>query len=528
MTEKYITRIKFHNFKRFSEFDLEFSEGLNLLIGDNDSGKSSILLAIDLVLGGNGNRVELLGLESLISSSAINKFREMDVTERRFEELPKCWIELYLNEQDDPNISGKFNSSDLDCSGLLLEFLPRVDLVDEISHILAEENASFPFEYYRPSFRTFSGKSFTGYSRYVHKLLIDHTQISSEYARRSYISGVYKAHSTPDERNRNRFGYRQIKDDFKNSALAEVNSRLGADYDFTLRHGAKSTLEGDLTLAGNGVQLENMGQGKQCFIRSEFALTRSQDGNSPDVIMLEEPENHLSHNNMSDLINRISSASGSQLIVTTHNSLICSKLGLEKAVMLSHESDVPARLTALTPETSKFFKKSPVASVLEFILSNKVVLVEGAAEYILFESLFQNHTKEALESSGIHVISVGGLSFKRYLELAQILNIKVAVVTDNDGDYQSNIIEKYEDFQSKDRIEVFSESDDQKSTFEISVYDKNQDVCEELFGSQRRSLSVVEYMLANKSEAAYQLLSNKGTEIEGPDYINSAIEWIRK
>ena len=46
--------------------------------------------------------------------------------------------------------------------------------------------------------------------------------------------------------------------------------------------------------------------------------------------------------------------------------------------------------------------------------------------------------KERLEDSNIHVISVDGTSFKRYLDLAKLLDIKVTVIRDNDGDYQKN------------------------------------------------------------------------------------------
>ena len=40
---KTIQKIKLFNFKRFSEFDVEFTEDLNVLIGDNEAGKSTLL-----------------------------------------------------------------------------------------------------------------------------------------------------------------------------------------------------------------------------------------------------------------------------------------------------------------------------------------------------------------------------------------------------------------------------------------------------------------------------------------------------
>jgi putative ATP-dependent endonuclease of OLD family len=49
----YISKIVIRNFKCFrSDFVLEFNKGMNVLVGDNDSGKSTILEAINLALSG--------------------------------------------------------------------------------------------------------------------------------------------------------------------------------------------------------------------------------------------------------------------------------------------------------------------------------------------------------------------------------------------------------------------------------------------------------------------------------------------
>ncbi|PJA08930.1 MAG: ATP-dependent endonuclease, partial [Flavobacteriales bacterium CG_4_10_14_0_2_um_filter_32_8] len=54
---KIIEKIKIKNFGRFKELSLEFDKTLNLLIGDNESGKSTILSAIDMVLSGSRSKV---------------------------------------------------------------------------------------------------------------------------------------------------------------------------------------------------------------------------------------------------------------------------------------------------------------------------------------------------------------------------------------------------------------------------------------------------------------------------------------
>ncbi|RTE85493.1 hypothetical protein EYQ95_11280 [Lysobacter sp. N42] len=46
---QYIKKLKLFNFKRFRKFEVEFSSETNTIIGDNESGKSSILQAIERV-----------------------------------------------------------------------------------------------------------------------------------------------------------------------------------------------------------------------------------------------------------------------------------------------------------------------------------------------------------------------------------------------------------------------------------------------------------------------------------------------
>lgn len=53
----YISKIKIHNFRRFRDIEILFNRGRNILVGDNESGKSSVLQAIDLTARGSRHRV---------------------------------------------------------------------------------------------------------------------------------------------------------------------------------------------------------------------------------------------------------------------------------------------------------------------------------------------------------------------------------------------------------------------------------------------------------------------------------------
>lgn len=69
-----------------------------------------------------------------------------------------------------------------------------------------------------------------------------------------------------------------------------------------------------------------------------------------------------------------------------------------------------------------------------------------------------------MSQSDVHILSVDGTSFKRYLDIARLLGIKTAVIRDNDTDYEENIINRYKDCVG-DNIKVFADNDNTRSTF---------------------------------------------------------------
>lgn len=518
-----IKKIQLSNFKRFRNFSIDLDEKINLLIGDNEAGKSTILTAVEIVLSGSRTKVEMIGLDNIINLEAINEFLKSD---RKYENLPKVSVELYLSEHGNPDLNGRDNSAGIDCDGLSLICEPNDDLSDEIKKIIGQEDTNFPFEYYSINFRTFSGEGYTNFRKFLKYVVIDNSHISNEYAMRDYIKTMYEENVQEIDRNKNQNEYRRYKEEFRKKVLSDVNDKI-KDYAFVLKTGSKANLETDLTISEGEISIENKGKGRQCFIKTDFALKKKNKGDVLDVILIEEPENHLSHTNMKKLINKISDSSDNQLFIATHSDLISKRLDLRKSILLNSSCSTPLMLKNLPESTAKYFIKAPDNNILEFILSKKVILVEGDAEYILMEEFYNNITKGKMYDSNIHVISVGGTSFKRYLDIAKLLNIKTAVIRDNDNDYQGNCVNNYVDYICEN-IRIFSDKDNIRYTFEVALYLDNSVLCNELFGAERKTLSVQDYMLKNKADVAFELLDKRAKEIFPPSYIREAIEWIKE
>jgi len=394
---KYIKKVKLENFKRFRSLNLSLYEDLNVIVGENESGKSTILSAIHYVLGGNRNKIESIGFDKLINAQAIKEFLASD---KKYEDLPRLSVELYLNEQNNIDLNGKNNTDDIECDGLRMECIPNDELGQEIKEILEQEDSNFPFEYYTVKFNTFQGDGFSGYKKYIRHILVDNTLVSNEYAAREYITDMYGTYVVGAEKYKHQNEYRKVKENIKNNILHDLNARI-EDYSFALKHDSKANLMTDLTLTQGDIGIENKGRGTQCFIKTEFVLKKADGGrsNGIDVALIEEPENHLSHINMKKLIRKIAASDDKQLVVATHSNLVSARLDLRKTILLHGSSDAPASMKDLTEETAEFFMKAPDHRVLDFVLSKKAILVEGDAEFILMEEFFKKITGGALEGS---------------------------------------------------------------------------------------------------------------------------------
>jgi predicted ATP-dependent endonuclease of OLD family len=351
--------------------------------------------------------------------------------------------------------------------------------------------------------------------------------IDNEYATDLFVKTLYNCSVSKVEKNKHLNEYRNFKLKFKEKVLKCLNDRISKGrYEFSIKNNTKFNLETDLTITEDDVDLQNRGKGRQCFIKTEFALQKNED--ELDIILLEEPENHLSHINMLKLIERLNESQNKQLFIATHNNLISARLDLRNSILLNSSSEKPIVLEELSEETAKFFVKSSYNNILEFILSSRVILVEGDTEYILLEKFFELETGEKPNLSDIHIISAGGKRFKRYMEVANLLKIKTAVITDNDKDYQNKCVDNYTSYNSEN-VKVFYETDNDIYTFEISLYNNNKEICDEIFREKlKKNKDVKQYILNNKTECALELLDKKGDELTVPEYIKESIKWLRE
>lgn len=520
-----IDKIIIENFKQFSKLEINCNAGRNIFIGENGSGKSSILQAINLVISGSYGQIEKSGLVNLFNSNTIKNFLSDES-----QELPELLIELYFDSKvseikDNFKIEGIHNSMKLiQQFGIKLRIFPNDELINDIKDSLKNSDRKiFPFEFYKVEFLTFSGEHYNSYNKpfKFNTKVVDTSSINTKFETRKRIDEIYNDSVKPENRAKINNEFRKKTDDFINE-IVQNNLMEEKDYQIVIDNYSERSFKEKITALKSDVDIKNFGQGEKVLLSMENSYRRQNDRTK--IILIEEPENHLSFSNMHLLLEIIESGGEIQTFISTHSNMIASRLELDNCIFIK-EGNVLS-LKDLNGETVDFFKKSTNQNILNFILGNKCILVEGNAEYILINKFYNLITGGNPHKDGVHVISVDGLSFKRYLQIAQeITNKKVAVITDNDKDYQSNIKDKYEMYDSNKNIKIFSDEDEQKNTFEVCLYMNNEYIINQSTLTQSRDK--LKYMLNNKAESALRMIDIVDDKFIIPEYIREAIEWVK-
>jgi len=522
-----ITKIYLKNFRQFQSITIDLNKNKNIFIGSNGTGKSTILSAIDLVLSGSIKKIENITLESIFNSATIlNCIAKKDNLNAT--ELPELSIELYLYECGNHKTNGIHNKEKRVCDGLKLKIIPDEAFLNDILKMLkAKNNKIFPFEFYKIEFKTFADIPYNSYNKPFKHAYIDSSVASSTFAMKKFIQSNFINVTNDEERARINNLYREYGNEFNDKLSTNYKNLILDDYKIIADSKGENAFSKNISASKNGVYIEDMGKGEATLINIQYVLQKY--AHDTDLILLEEPENHLSFTNMHKFIDQAEQY-GNQLFISTHNDMIASRLDLTNAIFC-HGGQVIS-LKSLDKNSANFFYKAPNQKILNFILSPKVILVEGSAEYLLLHYLYVKNYRREPYKDNLSIVECGGLTSHHYLEIAKLfLNKKVAVARDNDKNYDSNITKNYEEYRGEN-IEIFSDKSNDRHTFEICLYEDNSSFYETKIKNAKMTSGVLGFMLKNKVESAFravqELEKDSNLSFTTPSYISEAFEWIRK
>lgn len=532
-----INKLRIINYKLFRNVIIEMNDNINIFVGENDSGKTTILEALAMVLTGkiNGssiaNRLNLDWFNTNVRRDFIVAIEAGDTPV-----LPAIEIEAYFSTPSEDEVyikkfKGTNNSLHEDAEGVKVEIIFDPQYAPAYKQLLLDGKVKdIPIEYYKVIFRSFANPEYYAQTTAKKVAYIDTTKKDYGPVLSRFVSNSINEYLTEEDMTELRHAYRANRNEFtENPAVMRLNNKLqqshsfeGKEISLNLREEGIDEWKGDMSISLDGIPLENSGFGTQNMFKSEIFLLQNTD---VDVLVIEEPENNLSYANMSVLISKLANSTEKQLFISTHSSFVANKLGLQYLHLVANKRTIPFRM--LSQDTYDYFLKLPGYNTLRVLLANHVILVEGPADELIVQRAYIDNFGKLPIESGIDVISVDSLAFQRYCELASLINKSLTVVTDNDGDVDA-VQERYKRY--GDLVTLCVEPNNALNTLEPSVLAVNLDTFDSFKSiiylgkdiKDRDEESIKKFMVGNKTDWSMRVFTS-AQKITYPKYILKAI-----
>jgi len=466
----HISEVYIENFRIFGckkeALTLQLSRGLNVLVGENDSGKTALVDAIRLCLGTTARDQPRITLDDFHFGPS---GREIELTIRcKFafatDDEAGAFVEYLTPGDSGPMLYVMLRAvrpgdeaKSLRRNGITAEVTtgpdgggPRMDAV------MRQQLTS---TFLKP-LRDAASELSSGRGSRLSQILSSHKQ----------FQGQDKSDFDPDTADEPstlvgimRKAERAIEN---NAVIAETQRSLNTDYlaHFTI---ANAPLQGRAGMARAELRhilekldlwIENpalaertmrgLGSMNILFMASELLLLRQNEDVGLPLLLIEEPEAHL-HPQLqllvSEYLSRNAAGDGDsrmQVIMTTHSPTLGSKLRLEAITLMSDGRAFPLApgQTRLDTNDYRYLERFMDATKANLFFAKGVLIVEGDAENILLPTL-ATLLGRSLTHYGVSIVKVGSTGLFRYSRIFRRLDtdgeeaavpIRVACIADRD------------------------------------------------------------------------------------------------
>lgn len=511
----YIKKIHIQNYRIFADFTMEFHKGLNVIIGANNSGKTGLLYAINL-----------LNSPSDISVDDFNKNNLSQYSELYLETAPSITIEY--------DICHKICEDDTDDESIirLMPFLGIKGFAENRQendgvveyNIAARIKAAYSLntkflEEYKKAVSN-EAKDFETYLLILKRFVDNHYSwwytngISDTKAEQKAVTDIFDIRFIGAERTSEEVRMetkREIISFTKNSnnaaALAMLKHKVSEDIknflspsitkldalfeneknEIGLAKGnvsIASTVQAKFSLAdtyttevkdtksGYTLPLQHNGLGYNNLINIYMLvkLTEIRPGKDFRILCLEEPEAHLHPAMQYKLFKYLrdlddTDGLNQQIFVTTHSSNISSVAGLDNMFMIAynregnnHDCSQQSLLEQFDDKDGSKTKAEAKAHLTKFLdvtrsdmLFSDKVILVEGIAEKLLLPLFMEICGCAYEDEHISIVEIGGKHFKYFVELFNKNAVEKKVLCITDRDF------KWIDFDGDSNLQSYSE-----------------------------------------------------------------------
>ncbi|WP_288876448.1 AAA family ATPase [uncultured Fusobacterium sp.] len=438
----YLSKLKLKNFRKYRELEIPFKEGLNVLIGENDSGKTAIIDSIRILMGTQSYEYYFIDEKDFNDK---NKELEIECTfsfkKESNDKVAKFLEWITFNEKKEPKLIVRLKASikDFKVKKVITageEGLDsRFDLLDDLRVTYLKP--------LRDANTELTAGRFSRLSQILknHKLFVNqensHTFLDTIKSFNEEINSYFKTGGAGESIISNINNH--LDDFLGKERLADYNTDINITED-----NLSSILNSlNLKISKNKVGLGTL---NQLYMALELLLFETEN-NPLNLCLIEELEAHLHPQAQLRTIKHFQNKlnENSQIILTTHSINLASSIKLENLILCKNDNVYPMGkdYTELDTDDYEFLEIFLDATKSNLFFAKGVIFVEGDAENILVPAIAEIIGRP-LHEYGVSIVNIGNVAFKRYSRIFlrkksdEDIGIKVAIITDLDVKEISN------------------------------------------------------------------------------------------
>lgn len=477
----YLSEIKIEGYRAFKESStITLNKGLNLLVGENGCGKSTIIDAIRLLLNEDEYSRNGINEEDFYSSKDKKTRSEKISVKGKFEDLSEDKKVEYLTWLDKD-----YNAV------LNIDIYEKMDRRNNFKKVIwGGESSSSVFEWeplndiqcvYLPALRDAEKKLRASRGSRLARLLLNLSQDELKEKRKS-------GELMEIERDVNNFNNELAKKKDISKANKLINDSLENALGNVFGQNTKiqfnefsyeRIVEGLRLVFFPGISsneelvyrnlFENsLGYNNLIYLATILAEFEGLKENysSPRILLIEELEAHLHPQVQIKVLKYLeeqASKNDIQVIITTHSTTIASATPIRDIISINILKSGKIKITSLdkcnlAEKSEKFIDRWLDTTKSTLLFSKGVILVEGLAEAMLIPKIAEIYLKElkdkdklipnSLEEAGVSVINMNGIFFQYFMQLYS--GYKPIVPSRNAGETKENYKKREKEFIKKE------------------------------------------------------------------------------
>ena len=427
-----LNKVKIKNYRNYKDTEVNFNDGINIIVGANNSGKTNIL-----------HIISLLSTDFKLNVEDFNKnllYKEYDSFK---EKAPIIHIEYFVKH--------KMSYNKIDSGFSRLENFIVYNDSGDISTIDSEEfdiNAIIilkfeldpKYEYeYKKSMSTIS--KYDDFFRVLRKYeqyyqMNFYNSISNEKIEKKVIHNLFNIDLVNANRNvsditGNTKKYVRNKMEENKTEIDKLNDTVNSSIKVSLSKITES-INKDIEKDQKDIGVSN---GKNDFIStfefdSDFTeLYKNNSANSNQVFITTHSSNITASANLDDII-LVDYKCDSQ-----EQNVKCINLKDNfNSDLIKEKFNIEIKQDDLT-NYKKYLHKFLDVTRSDLLFADSVILVEGLSEKIFIPYAYEKEYKDNLVNNYISIIEVGGITFKNFLPLFIGTSKKVLCISDVDYEY---------------------------------------------------------------------------------------------